>query len=77
MDPPAWRETQVDFFHNLGNHWRPLEFIPASRERVVPTQWQVRTVLGDCISRAGKGRVEILNTPLLSVSSHFPLPPLL
>ena len=25
---------------------------PASRERVVRTEWQVRTVLGDCMSRA-------------------------
>ena len=24
----------------------------ASREHVVPTEWQVRTVLGDCISKA-------------------------
>ena len=39
-------------FHNLGNLLRPPELIPASRERVVPTEWQVRTVLGDCISRA-------------------------
>ena len=29
-----------------------LEFLPVLRERVVPTEWQVRTVLGDCISRA-------------------------
>ena len=41
------------FFHNLGNLLRPLELIiPASRERVVPTEWQVRTVLGECISGA-------------------------
>ena len=39
-------------FHNLGNLLRPLELVPASHERVVPTEWQVRTVLGDCISRA-------------------------
>ena len=43
---PKW------IFHNLGNHLRPLESVPASRERVVPTEWQVRTVLGDCNSRA-------------------------
>ena len=29
-----------------GNLLRPLELVPASRERVVPTEWQVRTVLG-------------------------------
>ena len=44
---PKW------IFHNLGNLLKPLEFVPASRERVVPTEWQVRTVLGDCIQ--GKG----------------------
>ena len=31
---------------------RPLELVPASRERVVPTEWQVRTVLGHCTSGA-------------------------
>ena len=51
MDRPAWKESQVDF-HNLGNLLRPLELVPASRERVVPTEWQVRTVRGDCISKA-------------------------
>ena len=38
--------------HNLAIfcvHW---SFMPASRERVVPTEWQVRTVLGGCVSRA-------------------------
>ena len=43
---PKW------IFRNLGNLFRPLELVPASRERVVPTEWQIRTVLGDCISRA-------------------------
>ena len=38
--------------HNFGNLLRPLELVPASRERVVLTEWQVRTVLGDCMSRA-------------------------
>ena len=42
---PKW------IFHNFGNLLRPLELVPASRERVVPTEWQVRTVLGDCISK--------------------------
>ena len=42
------------FFHNFGSLSRPIELIPASRERVIPTEWQVRTVLGDCIS---KGKV--------------------
>ena len=39
-------------FHNLGNLLRHLELVQASRERVVPTEWQVRTVLRDCISKA-------------------------
>ena len=34
-------------FHDFGNLLRPLELIPASRERVVPAEWQVRTVLGE------------------------------
>ena len=41
---PMW------IFHNIGNLVRPLEPVPASRERVVPTEW--RTFLEDCISRA-------------------------
>ena len=51
LDPPAWQEIQVDS-HDIGNILRPLELVPASRERVVPTKWQVRIVLGDCISKA-------------------------
>ena len=39
-------------FHNLGNLLRAPESIPVSRERAVPTEWQVRTILGDCISKA-------------------------
>ena len=45
MDPPAWRENPSGFFHNLGNLLSPLVLMPASRERVVPSEWQVRTVL--------------------------------
>ena len=45
-NPPKW------IFHNVGNLLQPLEFVPASRERVVPTEWQVQTVLGACISDA-------------------------
>ena len=48
MGTPAWQENQVDL-HNFGNLLRPLELVPAWRERVVPTEWQVRTVLGDCL----------------------------
>ena len=51
MDHPAGHATQVDFFHNFGNLLRPLEFVPTSRERVVPTEWQVRSFLGDHISK--------------------------
>ena len=39
-------------FHNFGDLLQPLDLVPASRERMVPTEGQVRTVLGDCISRA-------------------------
>ena len=42
---PKWN------LHNFGDLLHPLEFVPTSRERVVPTEWQVRTVLGDCISK--------------------------
>ena len=52
MDPPAWQEIPKWIFHNLCNLSCPLELVPASRERVVPTECQVRTVLGDCISKA-------------------------
>ena len=38
--------------HNFGNLLCPLELVPASRERVVPTEWQVPAVVGDCISKA-------------------------
>ena len=44
---PKW------IFHNFGNLLKPLEFVPASREQVIPTEWQVQTVLGDCTQ--GKG----------------------
>ena len=43
---PKW------IFHNSGNLLQPLELIPDSRKHEVPTEWQVRTVLGNCISRA-------------------------
>ena len=43
---PKW------IFHNLGILLQPLEFVPDSRKHVVPTEWQVRTVLGDCMSKA-------------------------
>ena len=43
---PKW------IFHIFGILLCPLELVPASRERVVPTEWQVRTVPGDCIFNA-------------------------
>ena len=52
MDLPAWKNPSWFFLHNFGNLLRPLESIPASRERVVPTEWKVRTILGDYISKA-------------------------
>ena len=51
MDPLRDEKHKLSF-HDFGNLLRPLELIPASRERVVPAEWQVRTVLGNCISRA-------------------------
>ena len=39
-------------FLNFGILLRPLELIPSSREHVVPMEWQVRSVLGDCVSKA-------------------------
>ena len=59
LDPRAWQETHVDF-QNFGNLLCPLELVPASRERVVPTEWQVRAVLGDCVS---KGKVISIQAP--------------
>ena len=52
MDSPAWKETQVDFFHNFGYLLQPLELVPDLRKHVVPTEWQVRAVLGDWRSKA-------------------------
>ena len=46
LDSRAWKDAQV------GNLLQPLEFVPESRKHVLPTEWQVRTVLGDCISKA-------------------------
>ena len=42
--PSCEAKSQVDF-HNFGSLQRPLELVPALRERVVPTEWKVRTVL--------------------------------
>ena len=35
MDLPAWKNPTKWIFHNLGNLLRPLESIPATRERCV------------------------------------------
>ena len=51
MDSLARKASQVDF-HNFGDLLQPLEFVPISRERVVPTEWQVHSVFGDCIWKA-------------------------
>ena len=55
-------------FFSLGNLLRPLELTTASRERVVPTEWQVRTVLGDCISRA-----TVIPAPAPQSRQHAPI----
>ena len=39
-------------FHNLDHLLRPLESMPVSWERVVPTERQVRTLLGDTVSKS-------------------------
>ena len=57
-------------FHNVGNLLCPLESVPASRERVVPTEWQVRTVLGDCRSNA---RVISIQAPQCRISDFLDL----
>ena len=49
-------------FHHLGNLLQPLEFVPDSRKSAVPTEWQIRTILGDCISNA---RVISIQAPQL------------
>ena len=51
MDPPA-KQNPKWIFHNFGILLRPPELVPASRERLVPTEWKVRTDLGDHISKA-------------------------
>ena len=43
---PKW------IFHIFLDLFRPSESIPVSLERVVPTKWQVRAILGDCTSKA-------------------------
>ena len=52
IDSRAWQERRVDFLHTFDNLLKPLEFVPASRKHLVPTAWQVRSVLGDCVSKA-------------------------
>ena len=46
-------------FHNFGNLSCPLELEPASRERVVPTEWQVRTVLFEILNSAVPGDMQV------------------
>ena len=51
---PKW------ILHKFGHLLRPQKLVPASREQVVPTEWQVRTVFGDFMSKA---RVITFQTP--------------
>ena len=46
------RGKQLKWIFFFGDPLQALEFVPATRERVVPTEWQVRSVFGDCISKA-------------------------
>ena len=43
---PKW------ILHKFGHLLRPLKLLPASHEQVVPTEWQVRTIFGDFVSKA-------------------------
>ena len=63
-------------FRNLGSLLRLLELIPASRERVVPTEWQVHTVLGDCTDPDEDDEVP-RNEPGTSSNNQPPVPVLL
>ena len=45
--PSCVTRNPSGFFTVSAIFLRPLELIPASRERVIPTEWQVRSVLGD------------------------------
>ena len=58
-------------FHNLGNLRQPLASIPTSRERVLPTEWHVRTILGDCISKAKVITVQELQFRQYALISDF------
>ena len=53
-DSLARKVNKVDFFlFKIGSDLlQPLEFVPTSRERVVPIEWQVRSVLGGWKSKA-------------------------
>ena len=48
MDSPARKATHVNF-DDLS---QPVEFVSISRERFVPTEWHVHSVLGDWKSKA-------------------------
>ena len=50
--PSCEARKSKGIFHNVGNLLSLLKVIPASRGRVVSTEWQGRTVLGYCTSRA-------------------------
>ena len=52
MDSFAWKETPVNLPFYFGDLLQPLHFVPISRERVVPTEWKVRSVFGLCHSKA-------------------------
>ena len=60
---PKW------IFHNLGNLSRPLGSIPASRKRVVPTEWQVRTILGVITVQAPQYRQHALISDSLDLAN--------
>ena len=63
---PKW------IFLNFGDLLQPLEFVPTSRERVIPTEWQVHSVLGDCISMAKVLSIQAPQFRQFALISDFP-----
>ena len=59
------------FFQNFGDLLRPLEFVPVSSGHLVPTEWQVRSVLGDCISKAKVRSIRAPHSRQCALMSDF------
>ena len=61
-------ENQKWIFRHL---LRPFKSIPVSRALMVPTEWQVQTILGDCISKAKVITVQALQYRQHALISDF------